>query len=230
MVWTRSQLNDLTREELIEELLKFNDLAQQISNLNEKLDRTFSQLEVSKTCNSLLNKRLVSLERTCLDNAQYLRREMIEVNPVPSDIPDNELEEKICHALSLTGVTVTPDDLDACHRLKNKNNVIIKFKSRKVKQRVTINRRNLKNKATELSNLKFTGNLFINESMCSDNHKLFYKCRKLKKAKKIHSTWFFNNSVNIQINQDGNIHRVFHTYDLEELLNIEYIDNFIARI
>ena len=91
----------------------------------------------------------------------------------------------------LTGNEVYPDDLEACHRLKKKENVIIKFKSRKLKYKVINNRKIMKNKSKELNELKFSNNLYISESMCAGNHSLFFKCRKLKKARKIFNTWFF---------------------------------------
>ena len=65
---------------------------------------------------------------------QYHQRESLEVNLVPHDIGDNVLEETVCRAISLTGYEVTPDDLHACHQLKNKDRVILKFKDRKLKR------------------------------------------------------------------------------------------------
>ena len=56
------------------------------------------------------------------------RRESLEFNPVPHDIGDNVLEETACREISLAGNEVTPDDLQVCHRLKNKDRVILKFK------------------------------------------------------------------------------------------------------
>ena len=67
----------------------------------------------------------------------------MEINPVPPSISDEELELNICRALSLTGNEVKPDDLQACHRLKKKEAVIVKFNCRKLKQKVLINRKNL---------------------------------------------------------------------------------------
>ena len=58
----------------------------------------------------------MQLERNAVSNAQYHRRESIEINPVPASISNEELE--VCKALSLTGHEVIPDDLQACHRLK----------------------------------------------------------------------------------------------------------------
>ena len=46
----------------------------------------------------------------------------MEINPAPASISNEELEDKVCKALSLslTGHEVIPVDLQACHRLKKK--------------------------------------------------------------------------------------------------------------
>ena len=63
MVFTKSELNDLSKEELIEELLSFDNLSEKINDLTKKMDdfatkfdRAFSELQISKTCNLLLRK------------------------------------------------------------------------------------------------------------------------------------------------------------------------------
>ena len=56
---------------------------------------------------------------------------MLEINHVPHSIDNVEIEEKVCEALPFTGTKVKLDDLDACHRMKKKDKVIIKFKNRK---------------------------------------------------------------------------------------------------
>ena len=69
-----------------------------------------------------------------MHNSQYGRWETIELNPVPAEIHEYVLEDSICKALSLTGVNVVPEDLQACHRMKRLKRVIVKFKCRKQKQ------------------------------------------------------------------------------------------------
>ena len=128
------------------------------------------------------------MERNAVTNAQYQRRESVEANPVPPPINNEELELNICKALSLTGHEVKPDDLQACHRLKKKESVIVKLKCRKLKQRVLVNRKNLRNQSEYLRLLMLSGKLFISESMCHENHHLAYTFRQLKNAEKIHST------------------------------------------
>ena len=138
MVLTRAQVYILSREELIAELLNFSDITDQLNGLNsrfedfiKKNDKLNSELLISKNYNSLLLKRIINLECYALNTAQYVRRETIEINSIPQSIPSALLENKVCQVLSLTVTTVTPDGLEACHRMKNKEKVINKFKDRK---------------------------------------------------------------------------------------------------
>ena len=100
----------------------------------------------------MLLKRITNLERNALNNAQYVRRETIE-NPIPQSIPNTDLENKVCLALSFTGTTVTSDDLQACHRMKKKKKVIVKFKDRKQRNKVIFSRKELKSKGEQLREL-----------------------------------------------------------------------------
>ena len=158
-------------------------------------------LAVSKNCNRLLSEQITQLERNTVNNAQYLHRESIEVSPVPTSISEEELEDTICKALSLTGHEVIPDDLQACHRFKKKETVIVKFEFTKQKRKILIDRKNLHSKSKNHSQLKFAGKLFILKSMCHENHQLAYKCRQLKNAGKTHLTWFWNNVINVKLNE-----------------------------
>ena len=141
-------MEDLSKEELIEELITVDDIASKISDLINQFDDFLRRLEVvssdlaiTRNCNRLLTKRVVQLEKNAITNAQYHRRESVEVNPIPPSISDEELELNIYEALSLTGNEVKPNDLQACHRLKKKESVIVKFKCRKLKQKVLVHRK-----------------------------------------------------------------------------------------
>ena len=104
-----------------------------------------SDLAIARNCSKLLTEIVVQLERNAVANAQYHRRESVEVNHVPPSANDEELKVNFCKAFSLTGHEVKPDDLQACHRLKKKESVIVKFKCRKLKRSVLVNRKNLRN-------------------------------------------------------------------------------------
>ena len=111
MVRTRSQLENLSKEELIDDLISVEDIPSKLSDLTSRFDdflRRYetlsSELTVSKNCNCLLSERIVQLERNAVDNAQYHRRTSLEINPVSASIDDDVLESRFCRALSLTNL------------------------------------------------------------------------------------------------------------------------------
>ena len=135
MVRTRSQLENLSKDELIDEVLtlenfkndinmKFSELNDCFNNFESKYEMVNSNLLIARR-NDLLLDRIPQLKHNNLNNAQYNRRETLEINPVPSDIADDVLEQSVCQALSLTGTSVEPDDLQACHRMRKKDCIII---------------------------------------------------------------------------------------------------------
>ena len=136
MVLTRSQHENMSKEELIQELTNINssfvndinakltDLSDRFNEFTSKYDKVYSELQQCKSYNSHLLTRIIQLERNAVTNSQYSRRETIELNPVPAEIHQDVLEDSICKALSLTGVNVVPEDLQACHRMKRSDRVI----------------------------------------------------------------------------------------------------------
>ena len=239
MVLTRSQYEHMSKEELIQELTNINssfvndinakvsDLSDRFNEFTSKYDKVYSELQQCKSCNSHLLTRIIQLERNAVSNSQYSRRETIELNPAPVKIHEDVLEESICKALPLTGVNVVPEDLQACYRMKRSDRAIMKFKCCKQKQSLIYKRKNLGTKSQELTNLKFSGRHFVSESMSHENQQLAYKCRQLKTARKIHSTWFFNNVINIKLTEHGRIHKIFHVTDIENLLEIDNLEEYI---
>ena len=154
VVLTRKQLEKLSKEELIDELLTVNSIREDLANLASRFDefpekyaRVKSELEVSKNCTKLLSKQIETLQRNDLDFSQYFRKEMIAINPVPEDIQDTRLEESVCQALSLTVTPVSSGDLKACHRMRRRDRVIIKFSSRKKRNDVIFKKKSLNGKS-----------------------------------------------------------------------------------
>ena len=151
---------------------------------------------------------------------------------MPRDINDNVLEDTVCKALSLTGQKVVSEDLHLCQGMSNRARIIVKFRGRKLKHSVQIKFKNLHQKSLELSRLKFSGKLFVSESMCFENPQLAYKCRKLRNLKnlgKSHSIWFYNNAFNIKLTENGRIHKIFQIIDIEKLLEIHNLEEFLNR-
>ena len=241
MVQTRSQLENLTKDELIDEVLslenfkndinvKFSELNDCFNNFEAKCKMVNSNLSITRPCNDFLLERITQLECNNLNNAQYNRRETLEINPVLPNIADDVLEQSVCQVLSLTGISVEPDDLQGCHRMRKKDCIIIKFKCRKQKHRVLLNSKTLQNKSLDLTQLKFSGKLFLNESMSHENHQLAYKCCQLKSVRKIHLKWFYNSALHIKLVENGPIHKIFHPTDIEKVLGVDNLDEYINNV
>ena len=105
--------------------------------------------------------------------------------------------------------------------------MIVKFKSRKQKQKILTDSKHLRNKSENLSQLKFAGKLFISESMCHENHQLAYKCRQLKNTGRIHSARFWNNVLNVKLNERSQPVKICHIIDIEKLLGVDNLGEFI---
>ena len=127
MVFTGSQIKNLSKEELI-------------------------QLSVVVS--------YCAIRKKTVSNAQYHRRETLELNPVPQDIQGNVLEDTIYKALSLTGQEVILEDLHPCHRMSNHDGVIVEFKDRKLKHNVQIKRKKLSSKIFRALKIKILGKTF----------------------------------------------------------------------
>ena len=112
--------------------------------------------------------------------------------------------------------------------MKRRARVILKFKDRKLRYQVMANRKKLMEKKIELKEFRFEEPLFLSHSMCTENHNLFYRCRQLKNAKKIYACWFFNNAINVRLMDKGPIFKIFHEYDLGELLRAN-VDDLLSN-
>ena len=82
MVLTRNQIQNLTREELIEKLLKLSDISDQLKALKDrfntftaKYEELKSDMSITKNCNTLLYLRIIQQELHPVNNTQCRRRE-----------------------------------------------------------------------------------------------------------------------------------------------------------
>ena len=89
MVLTRSQLENLSKDELTDRLLQVENIEDKLEYLNKrfedflgKYNEFHSELQVSKSCGNLLCNRVIELEKNALSTTQYVRREIIEISPV----------------------------------------------------------------------------------------------------------------------------------------------------
>ena len=106
MVFIRGQTENMSRDELVEELPKLLDVSSKPSELTEifnnfvlKHDKVYSKLQISRNWYNHLLQKIIQLERNAVTNSRYHRRETLEKNLVPESLRDEILEEDVCKAL-----------------------------------------------------------------------------------------------------------------------------------
>ena len=91
MVRTRSQLENVSKDEFTDEVLslenfkncinvKFSELNDCSNDFGAKCEMVNSNLSITRCCTVLLLERIIQLEHNNLNNAQYIRRETLEIN------------------------------------------------------------------------------------------------------------------------------------------------------
>ena len=173
----------------------------------KEMNTNFKKLEadssIVKTVNNLLMKKSVDIERQCWANAQYSRRECLEIAGIPTSIPQQSLEEKVCQIFGAIGISVNKNDIDNCHRLRDKERTIVKFLRRKDWKQVLRCKRDLR--SINMSNLDLPEGtkLFINESLYPYYKGLWVICKKLWNRKPIHSFFTANCIIKFCFEEHG---------------------------
>ena len=100
-------------------------------------------------------------------NAQYSRKEFVEVVGIPSQADGKHLEVKVLPIFQKVGWTSVPEFIDDCHRLgKNNDRVIVKFTRRKDSKQVTQGNKDFNYLTTDNLDLPQGTELFVNQSLC----------------------------------------------------------------
>ena len=97
-IYTEEALDKLNKKELITICLSLQSKVESANNkildqerlLNQKFSQLESENSIVKQANSLLWTRLIDMERQCWANAQYSRRECLEVVGIPDSVQNNE--------------------------------------------------------------------------------------------------------------------------------------------
>ena len=83
MVLTRSQYENMSKEELIEQLVSHNEVAAKLSELSkifdefsDKYETLHSELTITQNYSSFFLERVYQLDCNAVSNSQYHRREI----------------------------------------------------------------------------------------------------------------------------------------------------------
>ena len=114
-------------------------------------------------------------------------------------------------------------DIQACHRLKDKDRIIVKFTNRKDCLRILRVKRQLKGLYPAVVDLPEGTKIFVNESLCP-----YYRGNKFKKLKdeqKIHQYYAINGLTRLRIEEYAQAKIITHMDDLQSLFPNMKIDS-----
>ena len=157
------------------------------------------------------------MEPQCWANAQYSRRECLEIVGIPSSVSHQDLEQKDLDIFSKVGCTVANENIEACHRINQRSDrAIIKFSRRKdCLQMLSVKKNLLKLNMEELG-LPAGTKIFVNQSLCPYYKVLWSKSKRLRDLNKIHSFFIANNGIKIKVNENSNPITITHVADFDQ--------------
>ena len=174
-----------------------NDALEEIRKFNENFVKLDSETDIVKKVNTLLKKRVIDMKRQCWANAQYSRREFLEVAGIPRDVSNDNLESKVFEGFSKVGSEMLSRDIGACHRLTKNDRVIVKFLRRKDCDQVLSAKRDLQKIKLEDIGLRGSNSIFINPSLCPYYRMLWSKSKRLLDLGKINKFYVSSGKIKI---------------------------------
>ena len=174
----------------------------EIRKINDHFSKLEADVTIAKNINNLLSQRVVDLERQCWANAQYSRRECLEVAGIPRSVDDNISEEKVIQVFEKVGCSIDSSNIETCHRITKKNDrVIVKFSRRKDCQRVLSVKKNMQKLKIEDIGLTGDNKVFINHSLCPYYRILWSKSKVLLSMGKINRLMVSKGTVKVKISE-----------------------------
>ena len=210
--YTNESLQSINKKDMIPIVLSLqnkldqanNKVLEEIRKLNDNFSKLESELSVTKQVNSLLSRRLVNMERQCWANAQYSRRECLDIIGIPSEVEPDVLEEKVVNIFEKLGCNIPSNHIEVCHRVSKKSaTVIVKFSRRKDCQKVLAVKKDLRKIKMEDVGLPGQNKLFINKNLCPYYKVLWSKSKKLHSLGKINSFFISGDKIKIKVSENS---------------------------
>ena len=176
-----------------------------------------ADIAVARTVNDRLVERVVKIERQWWENAQFCRRDTLEIIGIPRSIGNSVLEETVRRVFKRIGVEINERDVQACHRLKEKERTIVKFVNRKDCLQILRVKKELK--SLDPTELDFPQNTksFINECLCPYYKGIWSKCKKLRTIQKIHQFYTISGLIRVKLEETDPSKIITHMVDLKDL-------------
>ena len=222
--FTEESLNKLPKQELIAMYLKVtkkmeslnHHLLEEVQHIRDTFKHMDSELSVVKSVNHSLSKRLVDMERQCWANAQYSRRECLELVGIPQSVQDDDLEKAVTKIVNKVGINITERNMQAVQRIRKEGRTIIKFSNKKDCQALLKVKCDLNNLTMKDFGFEENNKIYVNESLCPYYRVLWAKSKRLHHLQKIFSFYVSNDSIKIKIKENDKGIKITHTANFEK--------------
>ena len=204
-------------------LNSFKEIKADIKQLQDDIEEMkddFTPLTNQNVSGSVFNN-LLKLEKEHYELRKYSRRNNVEILGLPNIFTSDRLTEKVVELCKDLGVMIQAGDIEACHRLfqKESNNqlpkrTIVRFVNRRFAEDL-LSKRNISS-TLDLNKLGFPRGtqIYFNANLCGYYKKLWGMCKELKISGSIKYLW--ETSGNIKIRRDSGTAdiKVLHQRDL----------------
>lgn len=211
----------LSRIERLEKSLEeLNSDFQDVIFSNRKLKSTIDELNEDS---EQLHEKIYYLECQHEDLNQYSRRNNIEIQNIPENIHQKDLELYVIKMLHTIHVYIHSYDVVAVHRLgkfswNRPRSVIVRFLNRKTAYISLDNA-----KLLVRSQVREFQKLYITENLCPTYKKIFNRLYKLKKESKIENVWTYEGKVYCEVLKSGDDNNNNnHTFHIKHIDDIDY--------
>ena len=166
-------------------------------------------IDALKEENLKLQNKVKKLERQLLKTGQksihldqYNRRNNREIQDIPANVTDDELEVKVIDIFSCLAIKVKGADIEDCHTLgyANLENTIVRFVHHKFCYLALVKKLELHKLDSKSLGFNPVKALYFSENLTPLNQLLTWKCRELKRTSIIHSTWIVWGVIRIRRN------------------------------
>ena len=198
-------------------------LREEVSSLQQTVDKQKKEFESARkelSKSSVKKSEFIEVERDVVDLQQYIRRNNIEISGIPNSV--EKLEEKVISIGKAVNINIKQTDIEACHRLKQKDGeegpkkTIVRFVNRKLCERLLSASKKFKQHSV-YSKAGLKNVIYINNNLCGYNKFLWGKTKYLYQKKSINKFWVFNGVINVLIAENDSPIKITHLNDLIEL-------------
>lgn len=218
----------VTRDELADALATLKvDLKKQLDESialirDEIIKRLTDENQNLQTKISALQSRVNELETKFEENLQYQRGCNVVITGFPGTVEHKDLEGTVITLFnSVCFHNISPREIVACHRLSARtNSVIVKFLNKKDATALLKSRLSIKILDLNSVGLGHCDKIYVSEHLTPFLSELAYRCRCLKREKKIFNTKVENGTIKILFSHGGSLswHNIQNIEDIKSII------------